>query len=200
MKKSVLWRGSFYLLGMLILAFGITLNSRTGLGVSPIISLAYWFYALTGIPFSDATLLLYCLLAVVQAVIHLITRERKRAASDLLQLVVSVIFTRFMSVYTLLLPDFTTLEGVWGSLPVRLLLLIPAIGCTGIGAAMTLDMRLIPNPGDGIIQTLADLTGKRTGTVKNIFDLSMVCLTLLCGLLSLHCFTASLRWFRQSFI
>lgn len=34
---------------------------------------------------------------------------------------------------------------------------------TGIGAAMSLDMRLIPNPGDGIVQALADCFKKPVG-------------------------------------
>ncbi len=40
MQKKIM-RGLIYLMGMVILAFGITLNTKTGLGVSPIISIAY---------------------------------------------------------------------------------------------------------------------------------------------------------------
>lgn len=38
MQKTYFYRGLFYLMGLLILALGITLNTKTGLGVSPIIS------------------------------------------------------------------------------------------------------------------------------------------------------------------
>ena len=41
MKKSILFRVLFYAAGLLILALGLTLNTKTGLGVSPIISVAY---------------------------------------------------------------------------------------------------------------------------------------------------------------
>ena len=34
-------RWGFYLMGLLILAMGLTLNTKAGLGVSPIISLSY---------------------------------------------------------------------------------------------------------------------------------------------------------------
>ena len=40
MKKTVL-RILFYVAGLLILTLGIILNTRSGLGVSPIISVAY---------------------------------------------------------------------------------------------------------------------------------------------------------------
>ena len=41
MKKETLYRGGFYLAGILSLAFGITLSTRAGLGISPITSFAY---------------------------------------------------------------------------------------------------------------------------------------------------------------
>ena len=41
MKKSTYYRWGFYIAGLLILALGIILNTKSGLGVSPIISVAY---------------------------------------------------------------------------------------------------------------------------------------------------------------
>ena len=41
MKKQVFYRTFFYILGLLILAMGLTLNTKAGLGVSPIISVSY---------------------------------------------------------------------------------------------------------------------------------------------------------------
>ena len=41
MKKQLFYRILFYAAGLLILALGLTLNTKTGLGVSPIISVAY---------------------------------------------------------------------------------------------------------------------------------------------------------------
>ena len=59
MKKEYLYRGLFYFLGLLILAFGITLNTKTGLGVSPIISVAYCISTIRNLNFGNITLLLY---------------------------------------------------------------------------------------------------------------------------------------------
>ena len=47
-------------------------------------------------------------------------------------------------------------------------------------------MRLVPNPGDGIVQTLADAVGKETGLMKNIFDGINVLLTVIISLPVLH--------------
>lgn len=41
MKKSMIYRVLIYIAGLLILAMGLTLNTKAGLGVSPIISVSY---------------------------------------------------------------------------------------------------------------------------------------------------------------
>lgn len=41
MRKQYFYRILFYAGGLLVLALGLTLNTKTGLGVSPIISVAY---------------------------------------------------------------------------------------------------------------------------------------------------------------
>jgi hypothetical protein len=59
------------------------------------------------------------------------------------------------------------IHGRVGSLAGRIIFLIVAIICTGIGAALSLNMRIVPNPGDGIVQTIADAVQKDNGFVKN---------------------------------
>ena len=63
------------------------------------------------------------------------------------------------------------------------MVLLLAILCTGVGAAMSLSMRIVPNPGDGIVQTLSDCTHRSVGFTKNCFDLCNITLTILMGLL-----------------
>lgn len=41
-----------------------------------------------------------------------------------------------------------------------------AIICTGVGAAMSLSMQFVPNPGDGIVQALAGKFNKSVGLTK----------------------------------
>lgn len=116
MKKNRVLRAAFYAAGLVILALGIVLNTKSCLGVSPIISGAYCVSELSGLSFGDMT---FALCAVLAAGIIL----------------------------------------------------------TGIGAAMSLDMRLIPNPGDGIVQALADCFIKPVGLTKNLFDLFCIGVT-----------------------
>ena len=57
MKQGIRW--GLYTLGMLVLALGLTLNTKTGLGVSPIISVAFGVSEIWGLNFGDLTFLLY---------------------------------------------------------------------------------------------------------------------------------------------
>ena len=59
-------RIGIYLLGLLILGCGIDLNTKTQLGVSPIISVAYNIAYLTHIPIGVMTFIYYVLLVIIQ--------------------------------------------------------------------------------------------------------------------------------------
>ena len=186
MKKEHLFRGLFYLAGLVLLALGLTLNTKAGLGVSPIISVSYSVAQVTGLSFADMTLALYCLFVAVQMALHLAARRGWRAlVMDALQIPLSVVFTRFLGVFSGLIPEFSTAyAGQFAdSLGGRVLVLAAAILLTGIGAAMSLGMRLVPNPGDGIVQAIADSAGWQVGFAKNCLDVSNVLLTVLIGLL-----------------
>ena len=51
-------RGVIYLAGMVILALGLTLNTKTGLGVTPILSLSFAAAQIWNVNFGDATFVL----------------------------------------------------------------------------------------------------------------------------------------------
>lgn len=185
MKKQYVYRGFFYTVGMLVLALGISLNTKTALGVSAIISVSYSISAITGINFGNMTLVLYSVFVLAEMLIHWCLQQKKTILLDILQLPLSLVFTRFLNVFDVILPDFKEdLAGSFaGTMPGRVLFLLLAIFCTGVGAAMSLNMRLIPNPGDGIVQALSDLFGKGVGITKNVFDLCNIGFTLCVGFL-----------------
>jgi uncharacterized membrane protein YczE len=73
-----------------------------------------------------------------------------------------------------------------GSVGGRVVFLLVAIIFTGIGAALSLNMRIIPNPGDGIVQTIADAAAKDNGFIKNCVDVICVIVTCAIGMLFAH--------------
>jgi uncharacterized membrane protein YczE len=171
MKKTA--RFLFYLVGMTILSLGIVLNTKSSFGVTPIISVAYALSIIHKWNFGNASFVMYCVLAAIEYAF----KGKNFRLYDLLQIPLSIVVTRFFNLFGAILPDVT-------SLPARITCLILGIALTGIGAAMNVNARLVPNPGDGIVQAISDRLGKRMGNVKNVFDIFCVALTLLIGLLS----------------
>ena len=193
MKQTNILRGIFYIVGLLVLALGIILNTKAGLGVSPIISVSYSISMILNMNFGNMTLILYSSFVVVEMFLH--TREHFRKGKylnlkvqllkDALQFPLSLIFTRFMNLFSALIPAYDT-PGVpvfYQSMTGRVITLVIGIILTGIGAAVSLNMRLIPNPGDGIVQAIADTVGKSVGLTKNCFDLFNITFTTCVGLI-----------------
>lgn len=168
-----------YVVGMFILALGLTLNTKANLGVSPIISVPYSISQITGLNFGDLTFVVYAIFVVVQIIIHIRLKNHKRIASDILQLPLSLIFTRLLNIFTVHIPTSQNLG-------IRFIILTFAIICTGIGAAMSLSMQIVPNPGDGIVQALAERFDKSVGITKNLFDCLNLSITLCISLFIAH--------------
>jgi len=186
-------RWFFYLTGMIILAVGLTLNTKTGLGVSAIMSVPFALSEIWHLNLGNVTLAVYVVFIAVQMLLHIHTAQKNGEAlpfhtllMDALQLPLSLAFTRVINLVSRLIPVFSEAypHGFAGSLPGRVLFLLLAVALTGIGAAMTLNMRIVPNPADGIIQVLSDVSGKPIGFAKNCFDLLNVCMNLILGLVS----------------
>lgn len=201
MKKSTRYRILIYTAGMLILAMGLTLNTKAGLGVSPIISVSYSISEITHHNFGNMTMLLYCSFVVVEIILHLFREKRYEKEShnmlehankvdqklifimDFLQIPLSIIFTRFLNLFSAVLPAFSEqYNHTVKQWILRFLVLLLALLLTGIGAAMSLNMRIVPNPGDGIVQAIADCIHKSVGFTKNCFDLFNVTLTIIISL------------------
>ena len=171
-KQSLIGRILIYLAGIVILAFGITLNTKTGLGVSPIISIPFSISALAGINLGTITFLFYTLLVLLQ--ILLLGKDFK--IFQLLQIAMSLITSLCIDLFDRILPQDP-------NLPLKLLLLAAAIIFTGLGASLTVGVRIVPNPADGFADVLGRRLKKGFGFGKNVFDLSCIIISLAIGLI-----------------
>ena len=173
-----------YCAGMAVLAVGLTLNTKAGLGVTPVLSLPFSSSKIFGISFGDAILIFYMLYVFMQLAI----RKMRSWRYDWMQIPLSLAFSRLMN----FLGWGISYDSDSHSFALNFIILLLSVALTGIGASMTLNMRLIPNPADGAVQALADRAGIKTGTAKNIFDSCCVlvtvafCLISGAGLIGLH--------------
>ena len=147
--------------------------------------------------FGNITFVLYTVFVMIELILHTVRNckeDRKEGkilesaagrslplvlGMDILQLPLSLVFTRFMNLFSAWIPAPTGLAS-------QFLVLAGGIICTGIGAAMSLNMRIIPNPGDGIVQAISDCIHKPVGFTKNCFDLLNICITISVGLIFAH--------------
>ena len=153
-----------YALGMALLAVGLTLTAQSGLGTSPLTAIAYVAAQRLGWRFADMVLVMFSLFVLGEILLEK-QKTPRNIALLLLQLPLSVAFTRLMA----LVQRWVNLSGA--SVPLRFLVLAAAIVFTGVGAAATLRANLIPNPGDGIVRSLAAHFGQPLGRTKNAFDI-----------------------------
>ena len=202
-KKQMGFRIFFYAVGLLILALGLTLNTKAGLGVSVIISVSYCVSVVSGQNFGNTTFVMYGIFVAIEIVLHMIRVGKYEKMEDgvlehagrkdrwlillmdVLQLPLSLVFTRFLNVFSDLIPQIASGETTPGAYTLRLVVLIVAIILTGVGAAMSLNMRIVPNPGDGVVQAIADCIHKYVGFTKNCFDLVNITISTLVGLLAI---------------
>lgn len=155
-----------YLSGMVLLCFGIVLNTKTGLGVAAINSVPYCVSQLTGLTLGTCTIILYFLFILVETLLR-----KKLELKIILQLPMTLLVGRLVDFFDNLLA-FTAKGYVDG-----FLLMAAAILLTAFGVTLAVGMDLVPNAPDGMVNCLAWAVGWQFGKMKYTFDISMMCLT-----------------------
>lgn len=172
MKKMNFKRVCIYIIGLVILGCGIDLNTKTQLGVSPIISVAYNVAYLTHIPLGVMTFLYYVLFVLIQWLLL----GKEFDYFQFFQIPASLVTSIFIQFFDNILP-------VANSYPTRILLLILAIIITAIGASLTVGMKIVPNPADGLADVIGKKLNKGFGFGKNVFDCTSLIISLVIGLI-----------------
>ena len=150
-----------YLLGTLLLGCGIAMNTKTQLGIAPILSVAWNISELIGVPFSLMSCFYYCFLILLQ----LLLLGKEFEPIQWLQLAASFFTSFFIGLFSRILPTAVSPVG-------RGAMLLGAILLTGAGIILTVGARFVPNPGDGMASAIARRTGRSLGLSKNILDIS----------------------------
>lgn len=159
-----------YLIGLNVLVLGITLNTRSLLGVSAFTTLPYALKEMTPISFGVANIILYMVLVVAQLLI-----ERKMKLDILLEVPFSFIMGYILDLYQIVIPASPE------SLGLRIVILLAGNVCTAFGVYTMVQSHLVLAPVDGVILSISNHYNKAYSLCKNCFDITMIlCTIILC--------------------
>lgn len=157
-----------YLIGLNVLVLGITLNTRSLLGVSAFTTLPYALKEMTPISFGVANIMLYMVLVVAQLLI-----ERKLKMDILLEVPFSFIMGYILDLYQIIIPASPE------SLGLRIVILLAGNICTAFGVYTMVQSHLVLAPVDGVILSISNNYNKAYSLCKNCFDITMIILTII---------------------
>lgn len=169
LKKAVLFFG-----GLLILSSGIVFSTVSGLGVSPLNCLAFALGEIFGIEMGYITMLLY----FVYVFIEFLIKGKNFRAADLLQIPVAILFGLLVNFTKSCLSFIVCVNYVQK-------LLCCAISIVMIAAGTTIYVipQLALQAPEGLILAICERWNFRFGTVKSCFDMAIVVLAFIAGIL-----------------
>jgi uncharacterized membrane protein YczE/CBS domain-containing protein len=160
------------------MTMGIAISVKSGLGVSPVSSIPYTITCVTGIEMGRATVLFHIVLVVAQ--ILLLRKAFK--IKNLLQIPAGILFGMFTTFCNSLMGYFPTPENM----VVRLLMMLLSAVLIAFGIFLYVPADYIPLAGEGMMLAVSQVTKIKFSTVKLIFDISMVVISLITCLAVLH--------------
>lgn len=170
-KKDFIKRVIQYGIGLLIVAFGISISIKSALGVSPVSSLPYVFSLMTNIPFSVCSSSFYVAYIGVQ---WLILRKQFKITL-LFQMIPAIAFGFFVDLSDWMLAGVPSPEMYVG----KIVYIAISIVLIAIGVRMYFGAKLVNMPSEGIANALIVKFGFPLNRAKLTFDVSSVALALI---------------------
>ena len=161
--------------GLFILAFGIALSSKSGIGVSPSASLSYVLSLIFPLSMDTFTMLVNAVFILIQ--ILLLGRNYKPV--NLLQAAVVFVFGYFTDL-TLSIVAPLQIEAY----PLRLILCVVSCIIMAFGVFLEVKASLIVMASEGAISVISDKTHLDFGTVKIILDWGFIALSCVISLVA----------------
>ena len=171
MQKLSARRIVIYCIGIIILSCGITMNTKTNLGVSPVISVPYNITRVLGLPLGVPLFLYYAFLIFLQYVLL----PKEFSLTKFLQIICAFLTSACVQIFDIILPS----PDAW---ILRIPMLAAAILLTGLGMCITVGMNIVPNPADGLADAIGRKIGRDMGLGKNILDAVSIVIAVIIGL------------------
>ena len=171
-------RIAFYLVGFLVMTFGIALSVKSDLGVSPVTSIPYTITCIAGLDLGLSTIVFHVALVILQIALL----RRAFQVKNLLQVPVGVLFGAFTTFSVSVLAFIPTPTDVWA----QIVMMLASTVFVAFGIFLYVPADFIPLAGEGAMLAISQLSKKKFSTVKLAFDISMMVVSLIACLLVLH--------------
>lgn len=181
--KGLLNRILVYVVGLFIMAFGVSLSLKSNLGVSPVnslpneISLVMNSFGIN-LSLGNAVIIIFSCYVLVQILI----KRRRFPLIDLTQVIFSIIFGYFTNFTGMI----TNASSYLTNLPMRLLFMAISMVFIAFGVSIYMNAKLVNMPMEGMTLAISEALGKPFARVKIVVDCSTVILALVLSLVFLH--------------
>jgi uncharacterized membrane protein YczE/CBS domain-containing protein len=160
------------------MTMGIAISVKSGLGVSPVSSIPYTITCVSGIEMGRATILFHVILVIAQ----ILLLRKAFQLKNLLQIPAGILFGMFTTFCNSLMDFFPTPENM----AVKLIMMLISTVLIAFGIFLYVPADFIPLAGEGMMLAVSRVTKIKFSTVKLIFDISMVLISLITCLAVLH--------------
>ena len=164
----MVWRFLLYLVGLNLIALAVVLNIRYDLGVAAFSSVMYAISEVYSISLGTASIICYLIFVVVQCIL-----SRKITLQYLLEVPLSFAFGLLTDFYDWLIPAFSL------ALALRVIFFALTMFVTAMGVFLCVKTNLVLTPSYGIVSTIPDVFLLPFSATKNVFDLSLVAISVL---------------------
>lgn len=178
MKKKFLIKLLFYFIGLIIMTVGVVISVKSDLGVTPISSIPYTMTVVWGIDLGIATMLFSVLMVLLQIIIL----RKKFKPINLLQLPIGILFGMFLTICGKLMSPLPVPENF----VLKFILMLISTVFVALGVFLYVAPRFVPLASEGFIIAVTQVTKLSFSTVKVIFDVTMVAVSIATCLIAIH--------------
>lgn len=163
-------------LSLAIMAFGVAFSIKAALGTSPISSFPYVTSCISGLSVGTTTILMNSAFVLIQILIL----RRQYEWFQLLQIPAAILFGSMIDVGSWVIQGLSC-----SSYLQQWLFCIIGIVLVALGVSMEVMANLVTTAGEGIILAVCKVLPVKFGNMKVAFDVTLVCLSILVGLVFL---------------
>lgn len=164
------------LVGFGVMAFGVAFSIKGALGTSPISSVPYVTGYISGLSVGTTTIIMNGIFVLIQIAIL----RRRYQWVQLLQFPAAIVFGLFID------GAGVVLQGIhYSNYFQQWVLCAIGIVLVGLGVSIEVTARLVTTAGEGVVLAICQVAPVKFGNMKVIFDVTLVCISIVTGLVFL---------------